>query len=155
MRPCTPPDGLAARLPLVLDTNLALDLLLFQDPSTAALRQTLNTGEADWFSTEPMQAEFLRVLDYPGIERQRRARGLDNAGLMRAYQDATLLRPVAPLAAVRCDDPDDQCFVDLAVALRACLLSRDQAVLRLRPRLAALGVRVASTWEEASGTCRL
>ncbi|MDB5944967.1 MAG: putative toxin-antitoxin system toxin component, family, partial [Ramlibacter sp.] len=37
--------------------------------------------------------------------------------------------------------PDDQKFIDLAVAHRALLLSKDRAVLALRKRLAALQVR--------------
>ena len=47
-------------------------------------------------------------------------------------------------APVRCSDRDDQIFVDLAVANRAMLLSRDRQVLRLRRRLAMLGVTVGS-----------
>ena len=39
-----------------------------------------------------------------------------------------------------CKDPDDQQFIDLAVQHGAILLSKDQAVLRLRKRLMALGV---------------
>jgi predicted nucleic acid-binding protein len=51
--------------------------------------------------------------------------------------------PPAARAPVRCRDPDDQIFIDLAVAHRAELLSKDALVLRLRKRLAALGVLVA------------
>lgn len=145
------PETGRARAPLVLDTNLALDLLLFQDPATALLRQTLREGGADWLTTARMRSEFTRVLGYPGLERQRRARALDAARLVEAYRDATRELPEAPPAAVRCDDPDDQGFVDLAVAHRACLLSRDLAVLRLRPRLAALGVDVTPVWRPGSG----
>ena len=42
-----------------------------------------------------------------------------------------------------CKDPDDQIFIDLAVAHRARLLSKDGAVQALRKRLAALGVEMA------------
>ena len=43
---------------------------------------------------------------------------------------------------VRCRDPDDQMFIDLAVAHRAQLLSKDALVLRLARRLRPLGVVV-------------
>ena len=49
---------------------------------------------------------------------------------------------VAPRCAVRCRDPDDQMFIDLAVAHRAQLLSKDALVLRLARRLLPLGVVV-------------
>jgi predicted nucleic acid-binding protein len=47
---------------------------------------------------------------------------------------------VAPKASVTCKDPDDQRFIDLAVAHRAQLLSKDKAILCMRKRLLALGV---------------
>jgi predicted nucleic acid-binding protein len=50
------------------------------------------------------------------------------------------LRPVAPKAPYTCKDPDDQKFIDLAVAHQASLLSKDKAVLVMRKRLLKLGV---------------
>ena len=47
-----------------------------------------------------------------------------------------------PRAPCACSDPDDQVFIDLAVAHRARLVSKDRAVLAMRKRLAALGVAV-------------
>jgi predicted nucleic acid-binding protein len=48
-----------------------------------------------------------------------------------------------PKAAVTCGDPDDQKFIDLAVAHQCFLLSKDDEVLRLRKRLALLQVTAA------------
>ena len=50
------------------------------------------------------------------------------------------LVPVAPKATVTCRDADDQKFIDLAVAHKAMLLSKDNAVLCMSKRLLALGV---------------
>ena len=51
--------------------------------------------------------------------------------------------PPAPLR-LRCVDPDDQVFVDLALANSAhWLLSHDKAVLRLRRRMPAGGPRIS------------
>jgi predicted nucleic acid-binding protein len=47
---------------------------------------------------------------------------------------------VAPRAPLRCKDPDDQGFIDLALAHRAGLLSKDLAVLCMAKRMCALGV---------------
>ena len=62
-------------------------------------------------------------------------------------------RPVdaAPKAAVTCTDRDDQIFIDLAVGHRGALLSKDRAVLKLRKRLLALGVRVGATLDALPG----
>jgi len=44
---------------------------------------------------------------------------------------------------LRCADPDDQMFIDLALAVRACwLFTRDKALLRLAPRARDRGVCV-------------
>ena len=46
---------------------------------------------------------------------------------------------VAPKAPITCKDPDDQRFIDLAVAQRCLVLSKDHAVLCMAKRLLALG----------------
>jgi predicted nucleic acid-binding protein len=46
---------------------------------------------------------------------------------------------------LRCADPDDQPFIDLAIAQRVhALLTRDRAVLRLASRARSFGVRIAT-----------
>jgi hypothetical protein len=51
----------------------------------------------------------------------------------------------AAKAPVTCGDPDDQKFIDLAVAHRCMLLSKDREVLRMHKRLAQLQVRAAAS----------
>jgi len=46
---------------------------------------------------------------------------------------------------VTCSDADDQMFIDLAVAQRSTLLSKDKAVTSMQKRLLALSVRVQKT----------
>ena len=66
---------------------------------------------------------------------------------MLALWDAQVqLQPVATKAPYTCKDADDQKFIDLAVAYRAPLLSKDRAVLSMAKRLLTLGVVVASGW---------
>jgi len=46
---------------------------------------------------------------------------------------------------LRCSDPDDQQFIDLAIGQRAhALLTRDRAVLRLASRARRFGVLIAT-----------
>ena len=145
---------------VVIDTNVVLDLLVFDDPGCAPLRTALAAGGLRWLATDAMRGELARVLGYPLIaarleknaqrdERQRpqsqsQAEGApgrrDAASVLAAF-DAQVQR-VAPAARAPCvcRDPDDQIFVDLAVAHRAQLVSKDRAVRALRKRLALLGV---------------
>ena len=53
--------------PIVIDTNIILDLFVFGDPATVPLRQQLDAGELGWVATQPMRDELERVLAYPQI----------------------------------------------------------------------------------------
>ncbi len=127
---------------VVLDTNVVLDLLLFADPSVNELALALAARQLLWVGTVAMREEFVRVLAYPQIDRQAATRARSPAALVQGFDWFSRMVPAAPTAPVRCSDSDDQMFVDLAVAHAAALWSRDRQVLRLRRRLAALGVAV-------------
>lgn len=133
----------AAPVPqLVVDTNVVLDLLVFSDPSTRMLSDALAAGQLDWLATVSMRLELQRVLHYPAVRAALVARGLQGADVLARFDRSCAMRPIAPGCGVLCRDPDDQPFIDLAVAHRATLLSKDKQVLRLHRRLATLGVVV-------------
>lgn len=133
-----------ARPLLVIDTNIVLDLLVFEDPAQAALRDAVQQGRVVWLATQAMRDELERVLTYPQVARRLLARHRTDQEVLAHFDSRSRRVPPAARAPVRCRDPDDQIFIDLAVAHRAELLSKDALVLRLRKRLAALGVVVAS-----------
>jgi putative PIN family toxin of toxin-antitoxin system len=139
---------------VVLDTNVVLDLFLFNDPQTEALRAALLQGRLGWHATPAMREELARVLDYPHIADRLRQRGNTPEALLQAFDLQVITVPAAPRASCVCKDPDDQKFIDLAVEHRACLISKDGQVLRMARRLSRLGVTVARTWGEAHGTGR-
>ena len=143
---------LALLPPLVLDTNIVLDLYAFEDPGTAGLRARLRAADALWLATAAMRDELARVLLYPAIANhlQRCERSADEV-LARFDTHITRVEP-APGARWRCRDADDQKFIDLAVQRRALLLSRDKEVLRMRKCLAPLGVQVMSRLDALSKT---
>lgn len=127
-------------MPVVLDTNVVLDLWVFDDAAAAPLRQALQEGRLQCLATGPLRDELARVLAYPQIAKSLAFRGRTAAQVLAWWDALALLQPVATKAPVTCKDPDDQKFIDLAVAHRALLLSKDHAVLCMRKRLAALGV---------------
>ena len=70
---------------------------------------------------------------------------LSAADVLAHFDAHARLLPVPAKAPVTCSDADDQMFIDLAVAQRSTLLSKDKAVTSMQKRLLALGVRVQKT----------
>lgn len=138
---------------LVLDTNVVLDWLVFRDPSTRRLSEQLARGRACWVATAAMREELEHVLTREQIARWKP----DLRAIASAWADFARLMdasppPVAP--ALRCTDPDDQKFVDLALQVGAdALLSRDRAVLKLAARARPLGLAITTVerWTRLQG----
>ncbi len=123
---------------VVLDTNICLDLLLFDDPYIADLRAALQAGQVIAVTSSACREEWLRVLGYP----QLRLDDFQRASLGHAFDALVQCLPdVAPAIALpRCADPDDQKFLRLAYDSGArWLLSRDTDVLALGRRTARAG----------------
>jgi putative PIN family toxin of toxin-antitoxin system len=127
--------------PIVIDTNIVLDLFVFNDPATHPLKQALASQRVQWLSTHAMRDELERVLSYPKIIARLAVAELAAKSVLQQFDAAAHLVEVAPKASVTCRDPDDQKFIDLAVHHKAALLSKDSAVLCMRKRLLALSVR--------------
>ncbi|MDM0054740.1 PIN domain-containing protein [Variovorax fucosicus] len=128
---------------IVIDTNIALDLLVFGDPACVPLQAALDAGELRWLATAAMRDELARVLGYPQIAPRLAHYGRTPEAVLADFDRQAQRVEPAPRASVVCKDADDQIFIDLAVAHRAPLRSKDRAVLVLRKRLAALGVEVS------------
>ncbi len=126
--------------PRVLDTNIVLDLWVFDDPASAALRESLQDGETRWIATTAMREELARVLDYPHIARRLSARALTADTVLGHFDRHAQLQPDAAKAPYVCKDADDQKFIDLAVQHGAALHSKDAQVLCMKNRLARCGV---------------
>ena len=128
--------------PIVLDTNIVLDVFVFSDAAAAPVRKALQAGELHWLATQAMRDELERVLAYPQIVPRLGFYRLKAEDVLAAFDRHARLADVAAKAPVTCSDADDQKFIDLAVAARADLLSKDRAVTSMAKRLLALGVRV-------------
>ena len=130
--------------PVVVDTNVALDLLIFSDPRTAPLRALLAQGRLTWIATQVMRDELERVLAYPHIVERMNYYRVSAVQVLAAFDAQARLVEIAPKVAYVCKDADDQKFIDLAAAHRAILLSKDKAVICMRKRLVNLGADVAT-----------
>ncbi len=128
---------------VVIDTNIVLDLFLFNDPRCTSLRVALDAQQLQWISTIEMRNELERVLDYAHLQPRMVFYTTSKAQVLAAFDAQALLQDTAACCVYLCKDADDQKFIDLAAAHHSLLLSKDKAVLCMRKRLALLHVTVA------------
>ena len=135
---------------IVIDTQIVMDWLVFADPHLAPLADALEAGQLEWIGSPAMLDELRHVLGR-GVAADRQP-DLARIEAVFARLCRTIETEPAPAVRLVCRDPDDQKFIDLAVAERATwLLSRDKAVLALRKRALAFGLTIATleSWQKA------
>jgi predicted nucleic acid-binding protein len=155
--PSQPVDALASGTPaVVLDSNVVLDWLLFRDPGCAVLARQLEAGHLHWYATAPMRRELAIVLGRPALSaRVANCEHILSLFDLHARIVAEPLGDAGSAGRLRCRDPDDQKFIDLALALRArWLFSKDRAVLALAGVARLLGVEVLTPaqWQRRTAT---
>lgn len=126
----------------VIDTQVVMDWLVFDEPGVAPLVEAITRRELHWLGTPAMKAELLHVLSR-GIGA---SRAPDLARIHAAFATWCQTYQASPprLQRLLCRDPDDQMFIDLAVATQCTwLISRDRAVLALAKRARAFKLTIA------------
>lgn len=143
-------EELAASPPLVvLDTNAALDWLVFADHRIQHVVEALESGRLRWVACTAMRQELAHMLGHASLARW----SPDPPVALSHFDRLARIRPTpvgAPHPRLRCTDADDQIFVDLAFAEGArWLLTHDRALLKLARRAALRGLRIARPvdWE--------
>ena len=128
---------------IVLDTNVVLDWLVFRSADSEQLRECLIQGKVRWLASTAMRDELFHVLARGTLA----AWSPNHVEICTAWDRHCLpvnaLTPAGAASQLRCSDPDDQKFIDLAVAHGArWLLSKDRAVLKLAGRARLFGVQI-------------
>jgi predicted nucleic acid-binding protein len=131
-----PGDG-GRRIDVVIDTNLWLDMLVFDDRETRRLAALLASGASVTAGTPaqravaPIASAAMRSELADVIARDKF--GLDPAqreALLARFDEIVTVAGTAPDCRLPCSDPDDRKFLDLAVCHGTqWLLSRDKALL--------------------------
>ncbi|GHA77111.1 putative toxin-antitoxin system toxin component, PIN family [Cognatilysobacter bugurensis] len=122
----------------MIDTNAWLDLLVFRDPRAARLNAALCAGTVTAVVDAACVAEWHRVLDYPALALDPGRRATIDTEFHRRSHRVETAAPPHPLP--RCEDPDDQKFLELALVTDArWLITRDRALLALARRTAREG----------------
>jgi predicted nucleic acid-binding protein len=127
----------------ILDCNVWLDWLLFNDNIVAKFKVGFETGEYQFFGTEQMRSELLDVLNRESVGLKFIARSPFGSieAMMAEYDRVVLAQPYPeahPLPLPQCKDKNDQMFVDLLVATKAILISKDRHLLAMAPKLKKL-----------------
>ena len=130
----------------VLDSNVWIDILVFDDPITRPIRAALEAGTLEALIDSRCLKELTYVLDYPQFVRfaVNKAKALETlARLSQLVEPEPLSEDAPPLP--KCRDRDDQKFLELAHAIKAdWLVSKDRALLKLAKRTARdFGFRIA------------
>lgn len=134
---------------LVLDTNVVIDWLVFDDPFMNPLRDGVRDGIVTVLTHDPAIAELERVLGYRQLkleENRRRevfARYREQTRSFAMPDGFSLKSLMLPGGFPRCRDRDDEHFLALAFHARAdALASRDNAVYGLKVRAARFGLNI-------------
>lgn len=112
----------------VVDTNVWLDWLVFGDAVVAPLRAAVAGGHLELVACERIRDEVLDVIHRPQIA----GRCADLGAAAAEFHRRVRLAASPPDCGLPCSDPDDQVFLDLAVAEGAAwLISKDRDLLSL------------------------
>ena len=122
---------------VVLDTNIVLDWLVFEDGGMPELMAAIAKQQIEIASNADCRDELIRVLAYPifklDADSQQQAMSRYDNTVKITPERASLLGIVP-----RCRDRDDQKFLQLAThAGAAALISKDNAVLGLKRSMKA------------------
>ena len=113
---------------VVLDTNVLLDLFVFNDFRAIHLKEALATGKVTALATPKTLEEFADVISRPLFALDTVAQEsilLQWSSVAKIVPDETL--KISPW---KCKDSDDQVFLDLAYTNKPCtLISKDNEVL--------------------------
>jgi len=133
----------------VLDTNVVIDWLVFDDPFMTPLRTRAIDGSIGIVSHELTIEELARVLRYPMLNLSE-ARSEE---ILRRYVDQTIKVRMPdgfardawslPKGFPSCRDRDDDLFLALAFHSHAsALVTRDKLLLKMRKRVRKFGVTI-------------
>ena len=131
--------------PVVLDTNILLDIFVFNDERALHLKKALFDKTTHFLASQKTIEEFADVISRPifKLDEQTQAAILAQWQSIAKQQDDSNLAP-APWT---CQDPDDQIFLDLAYRLKpTILISKDNAVLQIASRAASEDILITSDY---------
>ncbi|WP_295756976.1 putative toxin-antitoxin system toxin component, PIN family [Undibacterium sp.] len=119
---------------VVIDTNVCLDLFVFNDTRWLHLLEGLKNGNIEAVTRADCHSEWLAVLEYPHLPIKIETK----KNIIDMFD--TLITIVAPpeksIILPRCSDKDDQKFLEIARDTNAkALITKDKALLKLARKI--------------------
>ncbi|MBU3558671.1 putative toxin-antitoxin system toxin component, PIN family [Polynucleobacter sp. Nonnen-W13] len=131
--------------PVVLDTNILLDIFVFNDERALQLKEALFDKTTQFLASQKTIEEFADVISRPLFKLDKQTQ----TALLTQWQSIAEQRDDSNLASApwQCQDPDDQIFLDLAYQLRpTILISKDNAVLQIAHKAASENILITSDY---------
>jgi len=133
---------------IVIDTNVCLDLFVFNDHRWTKILAALQSGDVQAVTKKECKDEWMAVLKYPHLPVT-----ADNLGHICSQFDELIDCVEAPvkeeIKLPVCSDKDDQKFMEIARDSGAqFLLTKDKALLKLAKRIRKLGLFSIETPEQ-------
>ena len=130
---------------VVFDTNVLLDIFVFNDFRAIHLKQALIDQQIDVLASPKTIEELADVISRPFfcLEQDAQQKIVSQwRSIARVLNDETLLN-----APWQCQDPDDQVFLNLAYTAKPSLLiSKDNELLKLANRAIKEGLVITSNY---------
>ena len=131
--------------PIILDTNILLDIFVFEDVRADRLRNAVLNRQIKTYSNQTSVEELADVISRPLFDLEEG----QQAEIMGQWQSLSqsIEDPKLEPAPWKCQDPDDQVFLDLAFTVRpSILISKDNAVLKLATQALKEGVWITADY---------
>ena len=132
--------------PVVLDTNILLDIFVFNDERAASLKEAIVGRSIQVVASQKTFEEFADVISRPLFKLDEKTQ----AGILAQWKSIARQHDDSNLAPApwQCKDADDQIFLDLTYQLRpAILISKDNAVLQIASRAAPKNILITSDYK--------
>ena len=130
---------------VVFDTNVLLDIFVFNDFRAIHLKQALIDQQIDVLASPKTIEELADVISRPFfcLEQDAQQKIVSQwCSIARVLNDETLFN-----APWQCQDPDDQVFLNLAYTAKPSLLiSKDNELLKLANRAIKEGLVITSNY---------
>jgi putative PIN family toxin of toxin-antitoxin system len=130
---------------VIFDTNVLLDIFVFNDFRAVHIKAALTEKRVKALATVKTIEEFADVISRPlfTLEQSAQERILSEwRNLATIMQDETLIS-----APWRCNDPDDQIFLDLAFTSKPCvLLSKDNELLKISKKASLESITISADY---------
>ena len=131
--------------PVILDTNILLDIFVFDDQRATTLKESIIRGEIQAIASQKTLAEFADVLSRPVFKMDVSTQ----SDTLKYWESVAQMQDDSALASApwKCQDPDDQIFLDLSYQFRpAILISKDSALLRIAKRASEESILITSDY---------